>query len=302
MKYIIGIDIGGTVIKYALFTTDGMVCSNSSIPTKKVATEIVDDLVKVIKEYQKENDVLGVGISVPGTIDEHGTIIFGGAIRDFYNFPLRKILEEKTSLPCVIENDANCFALAEKWLGNATDLTDYLCVTFGTGVGGALVLNNGLYRGAYQSAGEIGLMLIKTCNEEQDPINSSFNFYGSVPYGLMRLYSVYANKTAENGIEVYNLKDSQDEAAIKAVKEYVDSIAVGLLNISVILNPQAILIGGSISNNPSFIKDLQDAFLHLWKRHSHVSFRTPTQIIPCGLTSLSGSYGAAYKLKCSLLE
>lgn len=296
MEYVVGIDIGGIAIKYAIFDSTGTIYHNGSIETSKKGNEIVKDVISIIRKYQESYKIDGVGISVPGTPDEDGNMILGGAITDFYNYPLQNKLEEKIDMLFSIENDANCAALAEQWVGSGKTLKNYLCITFGTGVGGALILNNTLYRGFQNMAGEFGLMLVHTESKEEDLIYSSLNYYGSIPYGLMRLYKNYAHKEAANGIEVYALRNQHDPAAEKAVQEYVHTICIGLLNLSGILNPQAIMLGGSISQNTLFVKDIQDEFSNIWEKHSHLRMRTPPDILACTNHALAGCYGAAYKI------
>ena len=88
-----------------------------------------------------------------------GYIAMGGAIRDFDRFAIGQWLRDKTSLPVSVENDANCALLAERWLGKAQEMSDFLMMTIGTGIGGAIFCNNALVRGRQRRAGEFGSLL-----------------------------------------------------------------------------------------------------------------------------------------------
>ncbi|MEH8823000.1 ROK family protein, partial [Klebsiella pneumoniae] len=102
----------------------------------------------------------GIAISAPGYVDPHsGFITMGGAIRRFDNFAMKSWLETQTGLPVSVENDANCVLLAERWQGKAAEMANFLVLTIGTGIGGAIFCQHQLIHGARFRAGEFGYML-----------------------------------------------------------------------------------------------------------------------------------------------
>ena len=135
MSRYLGIDIGGTEIKYGIFNDigDEFIGEKGSIKSvRDDLDKIIDILVGIIKNAK---DIDGVGISIPGGVDsENGIIIEGGAIPVLAGVDLIGILKKKTGFNIAIENDANCVVLAEKWIGNGKDCSSFVCMTIGTGI------------------------------------------------------------------------------------------------------------------------------------------------------------------------
>lgn len=164
MKKIVGIDIGGTMIKYALLSLEGDILKKGEIPTEasKGVENLFSNISKVIEGYLSE-DILGIAVSGTGQIDGSIGKVIGGnpIIPGWIGTNLVERLEEKFNLPAVLENDVNCAALGEKWIGAAKGKRDFLCLTIGTGIGGGIVLNDELLRGDTCVAGEFGHIQIE---------------------------------------------------------------------------------------------------------------------------------------------
>ena len=137
----LGIDIGGTFIKYGLVDEEGNITQKDKVPTPLEKDPFIETLVKIISQFSNES-VEGIGISMPGVIREDGFLITAGAIRSIYQINLIDILHQYTDLPITVDNDGNSVAIAEKWLGNAQDLSNYICMVLGTGIGGGFVIND----------------------------------------------------------------------------------------------------------------------------------------------------------------
>ena len=161
---ILAIDIGGTMIKYGLVSFDGKILSTDKIKTEasKGLNNILNKIDNIFKRY-KENNPVGIAVSGTGQINGMIGKVIGGnpIIPNWIGTNLVKILEEKYNLPIVLENDVNCVALGEKWVGAGKDLSNFICLTIGTGIGGGIILNNQLFRGENFVAGEFGHILIK---------------------------------------------------------------------------------------------------------------------------------------------
>ena len=160
---ILAIDIGGTMIKYGLVSSDGEILSTDKIKTEsnKGLNNILNKIDNIFKRY-KENNPVGIAVSGTGQINGMIGKVIGGnpIIPNWIGTNLVKILEEKYNLPAVLENDVNCVALGEKWIGAGKDLSNFICLTIGTGIGGGIILNNQLFRGENFVAGEFGHTLI----------------------------------------------------------------------------------------------------------------------------------------------
>ena len=186
----IGIDVGGTAIKYGVILRTGEIVKKGQMPTIHEKEKFLQSITALIESLQQDAVIEGVGISAPGIIQKDGTMITAGSIKPLYGINLKLELEKRVKLPVLVENDANAAAIAEKWIGNAQEVANYLCLVLGTGVGGGIVINNQVYRGAHGMAGEFGWMVIDQLPEEGNIEESSINKKTAVVGGLIRLYNL----------------------------------------------------------------------------------------------------------------
>ena len=195
---ILAIDIGGTMIKYGIVSSDGQILSTDKIETEaeKGLDNILNKIDNIFKKY-KENNLVGIAVSGTGQINGMIGKVIGGApiIPNWIGCNLVDILEKKYNLPAILENDVNCMALGEKWIGSGKDLNNFICLTIGTGIGGGIILNNELFRGENFVAGEFGHILIKK-GEFQDFASTT---------ALIRLTREKTGKLL-NGEEIFNLE------------------------------------------------------------------------------------------------
>lgn len=302
----IGIDVGGTTIKYGLLTTTGEVIEKQAIPTPKERNAFIDTLVDLVNQLAAKEDIQGIGISMPGIVRKDGYLLTAGSIKELDDCPLRDILLEKTDnkYPIVIENDANSVAYAEKWIGNAQGMDNYVCLVLGTGVGGGIVINGDIYRGAHGMAGEFGWMLIDKLPPQGNIESASANYRAAVVLGLCQQYNQL--KLAENpNFEpindariIFDTEDSDPFAAF-ALKNFYRDVAITLLNLYVSFDPELILIGGAISTNPYFMERLRETVEHYSKRHNSIAYLIGKTIAPIKATYLqndAGMIGAVYRL------
>lgn len=172
-KYCFGIDVGGTSVKCGLFQTDGVLVEKWEIPTRKENSgeAILPDIAKTIldkiaeRKLDKE-EIDGVGIGVPGPVNERGEVPC--AVNLFWGFKeVTKELTELTGLPSKAGNDANVAALGEAWKGAAAGAKNVILVTLGTGVGGGIIVDGKIVGGAHGAGGEIGHAAVD--HEERKP-------------------------------------------------------------------------------------------------------------------------------------
>ncbi len=294
-KKIIGIDIGGTMVKYALLTLKGKILQKGEFPTE--ASKGVENLFKnisnVINVYLEEN-ILGIAVSGTGQID--GTIgkVIGGnpIIPGWIGTDLVKKLEEKFNLPAILENDVNCAALGEKWIGAGKDSSNFICITIGTGVGGGIILNNKIFTGESFVAGEFGHMQIV-----KDGISCScgkrgcFEKYASTT-ALVNMVQDECELTL-NGKEIFQRYHEGDIKIIEIVDAWIDYITDGLSNIAYIFNPNLLVLGGGVTKQGDFllnkIKVSLGAKLGInFKKNLNIKFAT--------LGNDAGLIGASYLL------
>ena len=174
-KYCFGIDVGGTSVKCGLFQTDGVLVEKWEIPTRKENSgeAILPDIAKTIldkiaeRKLDKE-EIDGVGIGVPGPVNERGEVPC--AVNLFWGFKeVTKELTELTGLPSKAGNDANVAALGEAWKGAAAGAKNVILVTLGTGVGGGIIVDGKIVGGAHGAGGEIGHAAVD--HEEKEACN-----------------------------------------------------------------------------------------------------------------------------------
>ena len=282
---ILAIDIGGTMIKYGLVSSDGKILSTDKIKTEssKGLNNILNKIDNIFKRY-KENNPVGIAVSGTGQINGMIGKVIGGnpIIPNWIGTNLVKILEEKYNLPIVLENDVNCVALGEKWIGAGKDLSNFICLTIGTGIGGGIILNNQLFRGENFVAGEFGHILIKKGEFEQFASTTA----------LIRLVKERTGKTL-NGKEIFDLEKKEIVEYQEVVSEWIENLTDGLSSIVYCFNPANIILGGGvIGQGEALINRIKNS---LFKKIGP-QFKEKLNIIQAKLGNNAGMIGASYLL------
>ena len=282
---ILAIDIGGTMIKYGLVSSDGEILSTDKIETEaeKGLENILNKIDNIFKRYKENNPV---GIAVSGTGQINGIIgkVIGGnpIIPNWIGTNLVKILEKKYNLPAVLENDVNCVALGEKWIGAGKDLSNFICLTIGTGIGGGIILNNQLFRGENFVAGEFGHTLIKKGEFEQFASTTA----------LIRLVKEKTGKIL-NGKEIFDLEKKEIVEYQEVISEWIENLTDGLSSIVYCFNPANIILGGGvIGQGEALINRIKNS---LFKKIG-LQFKEKLNIIQAKLGNNAGMIGASYLL------
>ena len=294
-KYI-GIDIGGTSVKYGLVDENGVVSNKNSFKTKAEDKDgLLSDLLDAVDNMKAiDSNLAGIGVSMPGVVQADGYLTTAGAVKCFYEINLKDILEDKTSLPVKIENDANAAAIAEKWLGSAQGVHDYLSLVLGTGVGGALVINDQIYRGAHARSGEFGWMIVE--DDDIDVEMGSLNFRGATVIGLIRRYNQYSDQPVDDARVIFQRADAGEVLAKSILKSYYHSLAKGIINLEVSFDPATVIIGGGISANTEFIDTLNRTIEGIKKTHNSIKNLDLPLVKAAKLKNDAGMIGAVYQL------
>ncbi len=282
---ILAIDIGGTMIKYGLVSSDGKILSTNKIKTEasKGLNNILNKIDNIFKGY-KENNPVGIAVSGTGQINGMIGKVIGGnpIIPNWIGTNLVKILEEKYNLPAVLENDVNCVALGEKWIGAGKDLSNFICLTIGTGIGGGIILNNQLFRGENFVAGEFGHTLIKKGEFEQFASTTA----------LIRLVKEKTGKIL-NGKEIFDLEKKEILEYQEVISEWIENLTDGLSSIVYCFNPANIILGGGvIGQGEALINRIKNS---LFKKIG-LQFKEKLNIIQAKLGNNAGMIGASYLL------
>ncbi len=251
---ILAFDIGGTFIKYALCNDNFELTEKNKIPTnaKQGGQVIIQRIIDIIESYE---NIDRVAISTAGQVDsEHGVVVYSTDNIPYYTgMMVKSLIENKTGIPTFVENDVNAAALGEAHFGAAKGESDFICLTLGTGVGGAIFLNNKLYKGSASAAGEIGHMVIHaggrqcTCGGE-----GCFECYASANALIKAV-----NKISDEPLDAFQIfqKENMKRPEIRSeIDKWIDEIIIGLMNLIYIFNPPLIVIGGGIMNEDYIIE------------------------------------------------
>ena len=262
----IGIDFGGTSIKSAVVEGARVLLHGPPIDTQQhhSADSLVDAIVHVVETLRTVHpSVAAIGVGLPGFVDSVNGIVHSLTnVAGWSEVPLRSMLAERTRLPAIIENDANAMAYGEWKYGAAVGAQHAVCITLGTGVGGALILDGKLYRGATLAAGEIGHMSI-----DYRGIRGPYgNFGGLEEYvGNVQIAERAVKLYAQAGIEktasqctplaLAQAARAGDGIANEMWKTLGTEIGAALASVIWILNPDTIVIGGGVANAGDLLFD-----------------------------------------------
>ena len=273
-KFIYGVDIGGTSVKMGLFDQEGQVLEKWEIPTRRENSgeKILPDIASSIQAKNTEKgisieDILGIGMGVPGPITEDGRVLkcvnLGWGI-----FSVAEKVRELTGVEKVkVGNDANVAALGEQWRGGGRGFDSIVMVTLGTGVGGGVVLNGKILTGANGAAGEIGHLPVKAGESRVCGCGKKgcLEQYSSAT-GLMRKARELVENTDKpsmmrdyeqlTGKEIFAAYEAGDALAGEVVEEFAEFLGLGLAQVAQVLDPQAFVIGGGISKNGPVVTDV----------------------------------------------
>lgn len=282
MKYIAVFDVGGTDVKYGVFNpaTNSLVFKQS-FPTEahNGAPHIFNNIINKINELKTLYDLMGVGISSAGVIDSNTGQVLNATktIPQFIGFNIVETVSNATGLKVTVENDVNCFALAE--ITNRPEVKDFVLITLGTGIGGAIVVNRHIYRGFSYASGEVGRMYVGDATwEETTSVKALVSLAQAQELPI------------KNGIELFQLYDQKNPEAVELINHWFYRVAKGISNLIYLFNPEILAIGGAISNRPTLIDELMP-FL---KETCDKTYLKNTKIVHATLQSDGGLYGAYY--------
>ncbi|GJQ62337.1 MAG: glucokinase [Melioribacteraceae bacterium] len=265
-KHIITIDLGGTKILTALIDENANIVARDKVPTDmskghEYLVELITGTVKSVLEQSslKEDDIRAIAMGVPGTVNPITGIIGNAPNLGIENYNIKEAVEKNFNIPVLIENDVNLAALGIKYFEFKNDVNNMLVVFVGTGIGGALIFNNALFRGSTYFAGEIGHMRI------DDQGNLASGKKGSTSFetlasrtGIVNLIkkdikdgqdSIITKLAGKKGIKSKVLATAvaeKDKVAVKRVKEACDIIGTVLGSIVTLTNIDTIVLGGGV--------------------------------------------------------
>jgi glucokinase len=313
--FILAIDLGGTATKIAILNSNGDFVHKWSIPTdtsdngKHIIGNIKNSFEQKLKELNlNKEQFMGVGMGAPGPVLKDG-VISKAVNLGWENFPLKRFIEDQFGFPAFVGNDANCAALGEMWKGAGQNLTELICITLGTGVGGGIITNGDIVDGSNGGAGEIGHMTVKlengyrcNCSKEGclETISSATGIArlatdklksSSVPSGLKTILDEKGFITAK---DVFDLSEENDEIAVQVVEEVAYYLGYALGTLSAAFNPNAIVIGGGVSRAGH---KLLEPVKKYFNQFAFPATREDTEILLATLGNDAGIIGAGWLVK-----
>ncbi|MCR5672663.1 MAG: ROK family glucokinase [Lachnospiraceae bacterium] len=305
-KKVFGVDIGGTTVKLGYFTVEGELLDKWEIPTRTQdnGVNILPDIAGSIKERMNKEgltaeDVVGIGISVPGPVDDGGTVHkcvnLGWGV-----FDIDKEMNKHINLPVFAGNDANAAALGEAWKGGGKGCKNVVVVTLGTGVGGGIIVNGKVLSGYLGAGGEIGHIHLD--DEETETCGCGnkgcLEQYASAT-GIARLAtrrlakddtpSTLRSASSINAKVVFDAAKAGDALAKEVTAQFGEILGKGLSIVADVTNPEMFVIGGGVSKAGQIVLDL---IVDSYKKYVFHASRD-TKFVLATLGNDAGIYGSA---------
>ena len=255
----IGIDLGGTKIEGIFLDDKFNVIERTRIPTQqeKGYNSIINSIVSLVNSLKKNpGDTVSIGVSAPGAISKKTGLIKNSNTRCLIGMPLKEDLEQALKQKIALDNDANCFTIAEATLGAAKEYNVVFGVIMGTGVGGGIVINGNLHRGRTNIAGEWGHHTLRIDgNKCYCGKLGCVETYISGP-ALEKRWTSLTGKTEALPSIIQNIDNTK--SGLQWKKEFLENFAIGLANVIDILDPDVIVLGGGVSNIPFLYDEGRD--------------------------------------------
>ncbi|HGD2424765.1 TPA: ROK family glucokinase [Streptococcus agalactiae] len=276
-KKLLGIDLGGTTIKFGILTLEGEVQEKWAIETNTLENgrHIVSDIVESLKHRLSlygltKDDFLGIGMGSPGAVDRTSKTVTGAFNLNWADTrEVGSVIEKEVGIPFFIDNDANVAALGERWVGAGANNPDVVFVTLGTGVGGGVIADGNLIHGVAGAGGEIGHMIVDpengfTCTCGNKGCLETVASATGVVRVARQLAEQYEGSSAikaaiDNGDtvtskDIFIAAEDGDKFANSVVERVSRYLGLAAANISNILNPDSVVIGGGVSAAGEFLR------------------------------------------------
>ena len=281
---VLAFDVGGTWVKYGIVDAHGRLLFSDQLATQDEpdGRALLARLLAVAGPLVARHAPAGIAFSTLGIIDAAEGRLVGAveAISGYFGQSPKESFERAFGVPVVVENDGNCVALAEGWTGSAAGVRHYLALTLGTGIGGGIVIDGKLYRGAHGAAGEWGYMLVDGKVWEDH----------ASPRGLAAAAEARRPGCGFDAEAVFAARDRGDAEMAAVVASWFALLATGLANLLFAFNPSRVVIGGGITaRGPAFLQELQTEM----RKRLRPEFHRMCEIALASAGNQAGLLGAA---------
>lgn len=277
-------DVGGTFIKHCLMI-DGKITQAGKIPTPQDSQESFLKAIKAVLD--KMSNIEGIAFSLPGVIDVYRQYIYAGGSLRYNDHCDLKEWENYFNLPIQAENDARCAAIAELEQGNMQGIQNGLVLTFGTGVGGGIIINGDIFKGSHLISGEVSMIFAHRISDVTN--HHLFGALGSIKNLIDKIAAAKGVKT-DDGRLIFDWIKTGDLISCELFDDYCDDVIWQLHNIQCILDPQRICIGGGVSENQIFIDRIKTAVKRFYQSLP-IPFPQP-EIVKCKYCNDANMVGA----------
>ncbi|MBA4496110.1 ROK family protein [Paenactinomyces guangxiensis] len=288
-------DIGGSSVKHAVMDESGDFLEKGKFPSERNDfAKFKDDLLAVINRAKERYEIAGIAMSCPGGVDSESGVIGGSSALPCIHGPnFKKVFEGETGLPVELENDANCAALGELWKGAAKHSQNVLFVVVGSGIGGAVVKNRKIHKGAHLHGGEFGYMIMDIHSENGNVECKTWSKIGSIGALVRRVAKETGLSVHElSGEKILAMAEDGDVRAQKAVDQFYLTLAHGIFNLQYVYDPEKIILGGAISTRDDFIEQIERRLALLLSRVKFAKVRPVIEV--CHFKNDANLLGALY--------
>jgi len=303
-NFFVGVDLGGTFIKFGLVSSDGQIVEEHQIPTQiqDDIPQVLDRIAEQVRVFQKSHVIQGIGIGVAGLVNpENGVLFEAPNLQGWINVPVADELQKRTGFSIAVENDANVAALGEYAYGAGKGHPNMMMVTLGTGVGGGLILNGKLYQGAGGTAGEFGHMSLQkdgpVCGCGRRGCVEAFvgtkGILNRVQEKLERGLTSTLNKIDSSALTPKDISEAAlkgDDVAVSVFREVGEYLGMGFGNVANLLNLSRIVVGGGVAQAGDLI--LESARSRM-KEVAMTTSGKMIDVVPAILGNKAGILGAA---------
>ena len=303
-KVLIGIDLGGTAIKYGYCTVNGDIIQEYSRPTNAQADaqRILEDIAAAVEHVRQQIDgasyeIAGIGMGTPGSVDVERGYLQGSTpnFKAWRDVPIREYLEKRFQLPVFVDNDANAMAFGEYLFGAGAGKQHVIAITLGTGIGGGVIIDGKLFRGHRYVGAEVGHMSIQYDGKKcRCGGVGCWELYASATAMIQQYNASNPGNPVTGSREIFERHYQGEPLAMQVVQQEIELVAAGVASLLHVFNPELFIIGGGVSEAGDwFVEKIYDALLHRTMKEALVNFN----LVRAKLGNQAGWLGAAALVK-----
>ncbi len=296
-------DFGGTFVKYCLMNDQAEISEHGQLPAPLKTKEDFLNLITGLYEQYRDKTV-GIAISMPGVIDsESGEIILVALYPEMSGRNIYTLLKDRIPVPISVENDGKAAILAETWKGALAGVSDAACILLGSGIGGGIVMGGRLQKGSGFAAGEISDLLVEPGRYEKE----NTICYDASMSGFLKAvaraknmdpacFEISGNASSEekriSGMDVFRWIEEEDSPTVAEYRRWIKRLVWLIYNLKLTVSPEKIVIGGGVSRNERFIRDLKEEYQEAVTKLA--GYLPETVLDTCRFQADANLVGAAY--------